>query len=126
MALATTPIDLTLQLGARFYKKFLWKDKASGDPIDLTGYKAHMQVRDSANSDTALLTLSTEVLDPVAEGVITLGGAAGTIELEILVTALPAIDWKNATYDLLVFTDADHADVLFGGKILVEKINTRV
>ena len=123
MALATTPIDLTLQVGARFYKKFLWKDKDSGTPIDLTGYKAHMQARDSANSDTALLTLSTEAI--TKDGTITLGGVNGTIELEVLASALTAIDWKNATYDLMVFTDADHVDVLFAGRIIAEKVNTR-
>jgi hypothetical protein len=78
----------------------------------------------TANSDTALLTLSTEAI--TKDGTITLGGNAGTIEFEILASVLAALDWRNATYDLLVYTDADHKDVLFGGRVRVEKINTRV
>ena len=124
MALVTTPVDLVISEGARYYKKFVWKDKGSGTPIDLTGYKADMQIRESVNSDTALLTLSTEAI--TKDGTITLGGSNGTIELEILASVLATVGWKAATYDLLVYTDADHKDVLFGGKVTVEKINTRV
>jgi hypothetical protein len=124
MPLAIEPIDLVINEGSRFYKKFIWRDKQSLDPIDLTNYKADMQVRESANSDTALLTLSTEAISK--EGDITLGGAAGTIEFEILASQLATLGWRNATYDLLVYTDADHKDVLFGGRVRVEKINTRV
>ena len=123
MALANEPVDLVIHEKARFYQKFIWKD-SGGTPIDLTGYKAHMQIRESANSDTALLTLSTETM--TKDGTITLGGAAGTIELEILASVLDTIPWRTGTYDLLMYTDADHADVLVAGRIRVEKINTRV
>lgn len=124
MPLASEPIDLVINEGARYYKKFVWRDKQSLQPIDLTNYMADLQVRETANSDTALLTLSTEAI--TKDGTITLGGNAGTIEFEILASVLAALDWRNATYDLLVYTDADHKDVLFGGRVRVEKINTRV
>lgn len=124
MALADKPVALFIDQGARFYKKFLWRDKVSGDPIDLTGYKAHMQVRESADSDTALLTLSTEVLNPVKEGSIILGGSAGTIELEILAPITAVIDWRDATWDLKIFTDADHGDILVGGPVTFNRSNT--
>ncbi|MEA3242328.1 MAG: hypothetical protein U9Q19_02670 [Pseudomonadota bacterium] len=124
MPLANEPIDLVINEGARFYQKFTWRDKQSLQPIDLTNYMADMQVRETANSDTALLTLSTEVI--TKDGTITLGGQTGTIEFEILASVLSTLGWRNATYDLLVYTDADHKDVLFGGRIRVEKINTRV
>lgn len=124
MALASRPYPLTIDQGARFYKKFLWRDKASLVPIDLTGYKAHMQVRETAESDHALLTLSTESI--TKDGSITLGGATGTIELEVVATNTAAIDWKNAVYDLELFTTDDDVIRLIEGPVLVSKETTRV
>lgn len=51
-------------------------------------------------SSTVLLNLTTE------NGGIVLGGAAGTIRLQLSEPATTAISWKQAVYDLeLVFAD---------------------
>lgn len=122
MPLASKPVDLRMHVGVRFYKKFVWK--SGGSPKDISLYKADMQVRASAESDTALLTLSTEAI--TKDGTITLGGTAGTIELEVLATGMVDVDWKNAVYDLLIYTSADQKDILVDGRVTATKVNTRV
>ena len=122
MPLASKPVDLIMHVGVRFYKKFVWK--SGGSPKDLSTYKAHMQVRASVESETALLTLSSETI--TKDGTITLGGAAGTIELEVLATNMANVDWKNAVYDLLVYTSDEQKDILVDGRVTATKVSTRV
>lgn len=124
MSLASRPYPLTIDQGARLYKKFLWRDRLSLVPIDLTGYKANMQVRETTESGTVLLTLSTETI--TKDGNITLGGSNGTIELELLAPVTAAITWKNAVYDLELYTTADDVIRLIEGPVIVSKETTRV
>jgi hypothetical protein len=73
MALAAT-YGITADAGATFQRQIVWKD-ANSEAVDLSGYTAEMVIRDRTTSATVILTLST------ANGRITLGGAAGTIDL---------------------------------------------
>lgn len=63
-------------------------------PVNLTGYTARMQVRESHASPVVVLELTTE------NGRITLGGAAGTIDIDIEYTATTDIKPKKYVYDL--------------------------
>ena len=81
--------DLTIEQGATFQRTFTWKD-AAGTPVNLTGYTATMQVRQSHLSAAPLITLTT------AAG-ITLGGAAGTVVARMTdeqTDTLPAGNWR--------------------------------
>jgi hypothetical protein len=85
-------VNITVEQGAHFSLQILWKD-ASGDPVDLTGYTARMPVR--AKSDGTLL------LEPTTEnGQITLGGAAGTIDIELDEDVTAALPVKNGRHNL--------------------------
>jgi hypothetical protein len=66
--------DITIEQGATFVFSLIWRD-SSGTPIDLTGCSARMQVRRKYNSETPWMSLTSD------DGDITLGGAAGTIEV---------------------------------------------
>jgi hypothetical protein len=122
MALADRPINIVISKGARLYKKYLWKDSA-GTPIDLTGKKARIQVKESDMSDVVLLTLSTEAGE-LPDGVITLG--LGTIELYVPGTVTEALTWEEGIYDLKIYTTADDADEIFEGRMTVEAGATSV
>ena len=117
MALASEAVDLVIDKGAKFYKKFTWKYN-DGNPVDLTGLKAKLQAKASDMSDVILLTLSTETI--TKDGDITLGGVNGTIELSMTGSATAALGWENAVYDLKIYSTADDADELIEGKITVE------
>ena len=87
-------LKFTIYQGATFRKRLTWTNKATGTPLDLTGCKARMQVRAEVESTEVLLELTTE------NGGITLGGAAGTIDLYVGATATAAINWEGGVFDL--------------------------
>lgn len=90
-------IDLTIYQGQTLNKKFKWrtgKTVADSTPVDLTGCTARMQVRERLASDTALLELTTE------NGGIALGGADGTITMQMSAADTTAIEWRRGVYDL--------------------------
>jgi len=84
--------DITIEQGATFQLNLVWT--YDGDPIDLTGYTARMQVRRTHKSDSALLSFTTE------NGAITLGGVAGTIAIQGAATLTDDVPAKPCVYDL--------------------------
>lgn len=89
--MAAVNYDITIEQGATFTLSLLWKT-SGGTPIDLTGYTARMQIRSSVSSTTILADLTS------AAG-ITLGGVAGTIDVEIPATQTATMT-KGGVYDL--------------------------
>lgn len=85
--------DIVADQGSTFSRRITWKNSA-GTPIDLTGYTAKMQVRETVDSATVLLELST------TNSRITLGGVAGTIDLTASATVMAALAWGQYVYDL--------------------------
>lgn len=73
----TANLKLIILAGAGFDPPGPWTWSIDGTPVNLTGYSARMQVRDSltAADSTARLSLSSE------DGGIVLGGVDGTITL---------------------------------------------
>jgi len=113
--------DIAIDQGSTFRKTITWKD-SSGNEIDLTGYSARMQVRPTYSSSSTTLNLTT------ANGGITLGGDAGTIELYVSATATAAIPTTSPSqfadafvgvYDLeLVAPNSDVTRLLHGDFIV--------
>ena len=85
--------NITIEQGATFVFNLTWKDSL-GSPVDLTGYKARMQVRTKHSAPVALLDLSTD------EGSITLGGATGQINCRAEATETTGMPAKTGVYDL--------------------------
>ena len=87
--------DLTIEQGTSWALNLRWKD-GNGAAVDLTGYTARMQIRESY-ATPVLLSLGSAA--PLAG--ITLGGAAGTITVAATApqtAVLPAM--STCVYDL--------------------------
>lgn len=110
--------DFEILQGETFSKQFVWKNSA-GTAVNLSGYTARMQVRQSKPSDTVLLELTTQ------NGRITLGGAAGTIDLNLNATTTAAIDWRRGLYDLELVASNGVVKRLIEGQVTVSKEVTR-
>lgn len=99
-------LDLVIEIGATYSRPMRWRrrnpDGSKGDPINLTGFTALMQFRETAKSTVILLDASQYIV---------LGGAAGTIVLTIPATVTATIDWNAAVYDLEL-TSPDVAPVV--------------
>ena len=85
--------DIVAEQGATLDRVITWRNSA-GALINLTSFTARMQVRSDYQSSTVVLDLTTE------NGGITLGGAAGTITVNVSATAMAAIPSGTYVYDL--------------------------
>ena len=83
---------IKIEQGATFALTLTYKD-ANDSAINLTGYAARMQLRKNINDDTAIVSLTD------GSG-ITLGGAAGTIEITISATTTAGLTATEGVYDI--------------------------
>ena len=88
-------------------------------PVDLTGFTARMQVRETYNADNFILELTTE------NGGIVLGDANGTIEITISHATTSLIRPKEYVYDLEIVSPLDVVLRLIEGRFIVTPEVTR-
>ena len=86
--------NIVIEQGADFDRTITWRD-ATGALVNVTGYTAQAMGRDNQESATAIFDLT------VGTG-ITLGGAAGTINLLIAGSATAAYSALVGAWDLLM------------------------
>lgn len=103
--------------GQTFRRIFTWK--IDGSPVNLTGSTARMEVRTKPSASSVVLT---------ATPFITLGGAAGTVDINIPANTLAAIAPRSGNssyvYDLEIVTGGT-VTTLLAGKFIVEPEVTR-
>lgn len=110
--------DFDLEQGSTLLKPIVWKD-SSGTPVNLTGYSARMQVRQSVASPDVLLELST------ANNKIQITPLTGTITLVFDATTTAGITWKRGKYDLELTSSSGAVTRLIEGQITVSQEITR-
>lgn len=110
--------NFTIEQGTTFRRTLTLKD-AAGDPVDLTGYTARMQIRAEVESTSVMLSLTTQ------NGGISLGGVAGTIELFISDINTSTVTTEGV-YDLEI-VDGSNNEVtrVLKGKVRLDKEVTR-
>lgn len=119
MAIATisrrsVEIDIEVEKGSTLNPILTWRQQAQPKtPIDLTGCTGKLQVRDEKRVSKVLYEMTTE------NGLITLGGTQGTVEL--LFDASDTTNWTfyKAIYDLEITFPNTHVRRLCRGKITV-------
>jgi len=117
MALGNT-FNITINQGATFELTITWKDSA-GTAINLDGYTARMQVRETYSSATSIVSLTN------GAG-ITLGGAAGTVAIVISATTTTALTAPfSGVYDLELVNAAGVVTRLLQGAATVTPEVTR-
>lgn len=91
--------NLICEQGATFSRVFTWED-STGAPVNVTGYTARMQVRETLTAASTLLSFTTE------NGGITLGGIAGTITVTATAETTAAVSAGCYVYDLELINGA--------------------
>ena len=109
-ALAAT-YGFTADKGATFTQVIRWKDD-SNNLINLTGYSAVMVIREKTTAATTVLTLDT------GNGRITLGGAGGTITLNVSANDMD-IDAGQYTYTLELVSGGGEVTRLLMGAFII-------
>lgn len=110
--------DFYVEQGATFLKTITWKDD-NDTAINLTGYIARMQFRRSKSSTDVLFSATTE------NGIITLGGAAGTIVINIPATSTDDFSFYGAVYDLELESSGGIVTRLIEGSVELSREVTR-
>jgi hypothetical protein len=105
--------DITIEQGSVFTLPLVYKD-ASGTPINITGYKARMQVKKKFGADP-LISLTSDAGD------IVLGGALGTITAKIIAPVTATLTIKQGVYDLDLIPPSGEDDAfrLVEGAVIV-------
>lgn len=116
--MAAATYNFQIEQGATLLKPVAWKD-STGAAVNLTGYTARMQVRQSASAEEVLLELSTE------NSKISLTPLTGTITLIFSAATTAAIDWKRGKYDLELISPDGTVTRLIEGEITVSREITR-
>lgn len=107
---------ITARQGSTFSKTLTWI--VDRDPVNLTGWTARMQVRESVDSPDVVLEAST------SNGRISLGGAAGTIEINISAADTEDIEARSYVYDLELVSGSEVTAIL-AGRFVVKPEVTR-
>jgi len=95
--------NFTIPQGATFSRVITWRDSANA-LINLSGYTARMKAKNGAGT---LLNLTN------GSG-LTLGGALGTITIELSAAETAALNFENARYDLELVNGANVTRLLEG------------
>lgn len=84
--------------------------------VNLTSYKAYMQIRNKPNGVLYLSLTETSG--------ITLGGVLGTVQISITDTQSKLFNWKYAEYDLILENSTGTRTGFMKGKISVVEADT--
>lgn len=110
--------NFVVEQGATFKKRVTWKD-AAGNPQNLTDFTGRMQIRETVESATPEVSLTTE------NNGITLGGVLGTIDLLISADDTTDLVPGSYKYDLELENALGEVTRLLEGKIKVKPEVTR-
>ena len=105
--------NLVIEQGATFLFNINWMQSDAVTAVDLTGFTARMHVRADIDAiDPPLITFTTE------NGRITLGGSAGTIQLDMTAVDTAALSSTDGVYDLELVDTGGSGEVtrlIYGG-----------
>lgn len=110
--------NFVIDQGANWFITVVYKDSA-GTPINLTGYTAALQIRDTYADVTTELSLSSP------SGGITITGSTGTIAITASAAQTGAIAAGAYVYDLEITSASGIVTRLIQGKISVSPQVTR-
>lgn len=90
-------LNITVYQGSTFTKTFQWSTGNPAVPVDMTGMKIRMHLREKYSSPTTIIECTTE------NGRVTITDAAqGRFEVEIAASDTAAMSFKAAVYDIEV------------------------
>lgn len=88
-------LNITIYQGSTFTKSFQWSTGDPAVPVDLTGFKIRMQLREKLSSTTTIINCTTE-----NGRVVITDAAEGRFEVEISAADTQVMAFKSAVYDI--------------------------
>jgi hypothetical protein len=129
--MAAGTFSFTIEQGATTDFELVYKDSA-GDPIDLTGYQAKMQLKNSIGGSTTYLTLSSSLMsDGTGLNLSGSGGNAaskpptsGSVGIYISHATSSNLSFSSAVYDIEIVSGSGNSATvtrLLQGKVNLSK-----
>lgn len=115
-------LNLLFEQDATFQHTVNWQDPA-GDPINLTGYRIRMQVRQNPGDSATLLDFDSDTLDTGMH--ITALGVSGSFTITLDPEVTGELEFSGAEYDLTATSPGDVVYRLHEGKASVSLGVTR-
>ena len=111
--------DITLSPRGSYRRHFEFIEDDGVTPVDLTNCEARMEIRPRPESATLYISIN-EV--PTADGDITLGGSAGTIDIFITAEATDTLaNVRGAYWDLFVeYPNGEDVVKFMKGKVKID------
>jgi hypothetical protein len=113
-------LNITIYQGSTFSQVFQWKSGDPSVPVNLTGYKARMQIREKVDSPNYIVNLTTE-----NGGIIFRDAVNGIFSVEMSDTVTAAMNFKHAVYDIEFVSPGGIVTRLFGGNVALSPEVTR-
>ena len=110
--------DITIEQGSNFKRTFTWKD-SNAAPVNVTGYTAKLNIKGKKSDSSALYSTDQA-------GHITLGGAAGTIVINVPAATTNALDFNWGVWDIELTDGSSNVTRLLEGKVKLSKQVTTV
>ena len=111
--------NIQVHRGADALRIWTWMSGDPPQPVDLSGCSARMQIRKRVQDDAALALLSSD------NGLITLGGATGTIQASFTHALTAALPVGALVYDLAITHPDGQITLLIGGELMNKLTVTR-
>jgi hypothetical protein len=109
--------DMTIYQGATFALTLTWRQGEPPVAVNLTGYTARMQLRETTGSPSTVLSLTS-----AGGGGLTLGGAAGTIALNVSATQTAELTPGTYLYDLELVNGATVTRLVEGRAVVSPEV----
>lgn len=110
-------LNISFEQGTPFDLVFTWTD-LNGNPIDITGYKAQLLVATDLIYKTPIILFSSES-GGAPNTTVTLGGTAGTIQVQAPDFVTAAMTFETAVYSLIVQSPTGVNTKLLEGTVVV-------
>lgn len=114
--------NIFIEQGSTFHLYLTWKDP-NETPIDLTGFRIRMQVRQEPESAATLLDFDSDALTSGQH--IAALDATGIINITLDPSVTSALSFKGAEWDLLAISSGGEATRILEGKASVSLAVTR-
>jgi len=132
--MAAGKYSFTIEQGSTVDFEIAYKD-SSGNPIDLTGYQARMQIKDSAGGSTTYITLTSSAEPPPCGTGLNMSGSnglnpptSGTIGVLIAAVSTSAFPFDSAVYDLEIASGSGDCTIVTrlveGNVKLIKEVTT--
>lgn len=114
------PTDLVIDQFATFRTSFRWQTKTTGQPVDLTGYEAAMQIRRTPDSDDYIVSLTS-----AENGGLAIDGEEGRVHIEIDAETTGEFVPGKYVFDLVLIDPLSKRKRLVEGSVRVDAGVTR-